>query len=176
MVVSMLTTTGFVSDNYTLWPAFAQMILIMLMVIGGCSSSTSSGNKVVRIVVLAKLVLHGLQTRLHPNVVKPVKLNRKDVPNDTVSAVSNHMFLFVVVAFAGAFVMALENIDMMDCFTATLSLMNNVGACFGRIGINGDFSNFSMLTKIVMSFVMIAGRLELYTILVIFTPGFWRTN
>jgi trk system potassium uptake protein TrkH len=176
MAVSMVTTTGFVSDNYDLWPAFAQMVLVMLMIIGGCSSSTSSGNKVVRIVVLAKLVFRGLQTRLHPNVIKPVKLNRKEVPNDTVSAVSNHMFLFVVVAFAGAFIMALENIDMMDCFTATISLMNNVGPCFGQIGIAGNFGDFSIFTKICMSFIMIAGRLEFYTILVLCTPGFWRAN
>ena len=176
MAVSMVTTTGYVSDNYNLWPAFAQMILMMLMIVGGCSSSTSSGNKVVRIVVLGKLVLHGLQTRLHPNVVKPVQLNRKDVPNDTVSAVSNHMFLFVIVAFAGAFIMALENIDMMDCFSATISLMNNVGPCFGQIGIDGNFGDFSIFTKICMSFIMIAGRLEFYTILVLFTPGFWRAN
>ena len=176
MAVSMITTTGFVSDNYDLWPAFVQMILIMLMIIGGCSSSTSSGNKVVRIVVLSKLVLHGLQTRLHPTVIKPVKLNRKDVPNDTVSAVSNHMFLFVIVAFIGAFVMALENIDMMDCFSASISLMNNVGPCFGQIGIDGNFGDFSIFTKIMMSFIMIAGRLEFYTILVMFTPGFWRAN
>ena len=99
MTVSALTTTGFVSDDYTTWPAFVQMLLVLIMIIGGCSSSTSSGNKVVRIVVLAKLVFHGIQTRLHANVIKPVKLNRKDLPNDTVSAVSNHMFLFVIIAF-----------------------------------------------------------------------------
>ncbi len=176
MAVSALTTTGYVSDNYILWPAFAQMILVLLMIIGGCSSSTSSGNKVVRLVVLAKLVLHGIQTRLHPNVVKPVKLNRKDVPNDTVSAVSNHMFLFVIIVFIGAFVLSLENISMDDCFTATISLMNNVGPCFGWIGTEGNFGNFSILTKIFMSFIMIAGRLEFYTILVMFTPGFWRAH
>ena len=176
MAVSMLTTTGYVSDNYTVWPAFAQMILVLLMAIGGCSSSTSSGNKVVRLVVLAKLVLHGLQTRLHANVIKPVKLNRKDLPNDTVSAVSNHMFLFIVTLFVGAFVMSFERLDMMDCFTATLSLMNNVGPCFGEIGISGDFSGFSIFTKIFMSVIMVAGRLEFYTILVLFTPGFWRAN
>ena len=176
MTVSTLTTTGFVSDNYTIWPAFAQMILLLLMVIGGCSSSTSSGNKVVRLVVLSKLVIHGLQTRLHPNVIKPVKLNRKDLPNDTVSAVSNHMFLFIVVLFVGAFVMSFEGLDMMDCFTSTVSLMNNVGPCFGEIGISGDFGGFSPFTKIFMSFMMLAGRLEFYTILVLFTPGFWRAN
>ena len=176
MAVSTLTTTGFVSDDYSIWPAFAQMILVLLMIIGGCSSSTSSGNKVVRLVVLSKLVLHGLQTRLHPTVIKPVKLNRKDLPNDTVSAVSNHMFLFVIMAFIGAFVLAFENLDMTDCFTATISLMNNVGPCFGRIGISGNFDNFSAFTKIFMSFMMLAGRLEFYTILVMLTPGFWRTN
>ena len=176
MTVSALTTTGFVSDDYTMWPAFVQMLLILLMIIGGCSSSTSSGNKVVRIVVLAKLVFHGIQTRLHANVIKPVKLNRKDLPNDTVSAVSNHMFLFVLIAFIGAFVLALENIDMIDCFTTTFSLMNNVGPCFGEVGISGSFGNFHAFTRIFLSFLMIAGRLEFYTILVMFTPGFWRAN
>ena len=176
MTVSTLTTTGFVSDDYMVWPAFAQMILILLMIIGGCSSSTSSGNKVVRFVVLAKLVLHGIQTRLHANVIKPVKLNRKDLPNDTVSAVANHMFLFTVIAFIGAFVLALENIDMIDCFTTTFSLMNNVGPCFGEVGAIGNFSGFNIFSRIFMSFMMIAGRLEFYTILVLFTPGFWRAN
>ena len=152
------------------------MIMVLLMIIGGCSSSTSSGNKVVRVVVLAKLVYHGLQTRLHPNVIKPVKLNRKDLPNDTVSAVSNHMFLFVVMVFIGSFVLAFENIDMVDCFTATISLVNNVGPCFGYIGYNGNFESFNAFTKAFMSFMMIAGRLEFYTILVLLTPGFWRAN
>lgn len=176
MTVSALTTTGFVSDDYIGWPAFTQMILILLMIIGGCSSSTSSGNKVVRIVVLAKLVLHGIATRLHANVIKPVKLNRKDLPNDTVSAVANHMFLFVIIAFIGAFVLALENLDMIDCFTTTFSLMNNVGPCFGEIGISGNFGSFNAFTRIFLSLLMIAGRLEFYTILVMFTPGFWRAN
>ncbi len=176
MAVSTLTTTGFVSDNYTLWPAFAQMIIVLLMIIGGCSSSTSSGNKVVRLVVIAKLVLHGLQTRLHPNVIKPVKLNRKDLPNDTVSAVSNHMFLFVVMVFFGVFVLSLENLNMAECFTASISLMNNVGPCFGDVGIGGGFGGFNAFTKIFMSFLMLAGRLEFYTILVMLTPGFWRAN
>ena len=176
MTVSALTTTGFVSDNYTLWPAYIQMLLILLMIIGGCSSSTSSGNKVVRFVVLVKLVFHGIQTRLHPTVIRPVKLNRKDLPNDTVSAVSNHMFLFVIIAFVGAFVLALENIDMIDCFTTTFSLMNNVGPCFGELGISGHFGDFNPFTRIFLAFMMIAGRLEFYTILVMFTPGFWRAN
>lgn len=176
MTVSALTTTGFVSDDYTLWPAFTQMILILLMIVGGCSSSTSSGNKVVRIVVVLKLVYHGIQTRLHATVIKPVKLNRKDLPNDTVSAVSNHMFLFVVIAFIGAFVLSLENIHMMDCFTTTFSLMNNVGPCFGDVGIGGSFASFNPFTRVFLSLLMIAGRLEFYTILVMFTPGFWRAN
>lgn len=175
-VVSILTTTGFVSDDFNGWPAFCQMILVLLMFIGGCSSSSSSGNKVVRFVVLFKLVYHGLQTRLHTRVINPVKINRRDVPNDVVSAASNHMFLFMVMTFAGAFIMSLENIDLLDCFTSTISLMSNVGPCFGSIGTRGLFCDFSGFTKAFMSFVMIAGRLELYTILVLLTPGFWRSN
>ncbi|MCQ2546598.1 MAG: TrkH family potassium uptake protein [Clostridia bacterium] len=175
-VVSILTTTGYVSDNFTAWPAFCQMILVLLMFIGGCSSSSSSGNKVVRFVVIFKLVFHGIQTRLHSNVIRPVKLNKKDVPNDTVSAVSNHMFLYIVMTFIGAFVMSLENIDLLDCFTSTLSLLGNVGPCFGSVGVHGYFGDFNYFTKAFMSFVMIAGRLELYTILVLFTPGFWRSE
>lgn len=175
-VVSILTTTGFVSDDFTAWPAFCQMILVLLMFIGGCSSSSSSGNKVVRIVVIFKLVIHGLETRLHSNVIKPVKLNKKDVPNDTVSAVSNHMFLYIVMTFVGAFIMSLENIDLLDCFTSTLSLLGNVGPCFGSVGVQGYFGDFNYFTKAFMSLMMIAGRLELYTILVLFTPGFWRSE
>lgn len=175
-VVSILTTTGFVSDDFTVWPAFCQMVLVLLMLIGGCSSSSSSGNKVVRIVVVFKLVLHGIQTRLHSNVIKLVKLNHKDVPNDTVSAVSNHMFLYMIMLFIGAFVMSFENTSMIDCFTSTASLLGNVGPCFGKIGSLGYFGDFSNFTKAFMSFIMIAGRLELYTIIVLFTPGFWKSE
>ena len=175
-VVSILTTTGFVSDDFTMWPAFCQMILILLMFIGGCSSSSSSGNKVVRIVVIFKLVLHGIQTRLHSNVIKPVRLNHKDVPNDAVSAVANHMFLYMIMVFVGAVIMAQENIDMLDCFTSSISLIGNVGPCFGSVGASGMFGDFNVFTKFFMSLIMIAGRLELYTILVLFTPGFWRSE
>ena len=175
-VVSILTTTGFVSDDYTVWPAFCQMVLVLLMLIGGCSSSSSSGNKVVRFVVVLKLVLQGIQTRLHSNVIKPVKLNHKDVPNDTVSAVSNHLFLYMIMVFVGAYVMSMENINMIDCFTATVSLLSNIGQCFGEVGSFGYFGDFNDFTKLFMSFIMIAGRLELYTIIVLFTPGFWKSE
>ena len=175
-VVSILTTTGFVSDNFTLWPAFCQMILILLMFIGGCSSSASSGNKVVRITVIIKLVHHGIQTRLHSNVVRPVRINLKDVPKDTVSAVVNSVYLYMITVFIGAFAMAFENINLLDCFTSTISLLGNVGPCFGSIGTSGIFADFSAFTKVFMSFVMIAGRLEIYTLLVLLTPGFWRAD
>ncbi|MDD4199810.1 MAG: TrkH family potassium uptake protein [Eubacteriales bacterium] len=175
-VVSMLTTTGYLSDDYTLWPVFCQMILILLMVIGGCSSSASSGNKVVRFVVVFKLIMRGIRTRLHSNVIHNLRINRKDIPNDTVSAVTNTMFLYLVTVFLGASVLALEQLPLVECFTTTISLVGNVGTCFGSMGLAGSFADLHAFTKIFLSFLMIAGRLEIYTILVLFTRGFWRSE
>lgn len=175
-VASILTTTGFASADYQTWPQVCQMLILLLMFMGGCSSSTSGGIKIVRILVLLKLIKRGISTRLHPNVISSIKLNGKTMPSDTVSAVANHAFLYIVLVFAGAFIIAFENADLMTCFSSVITCLGNIGPGFGFIGPDNNFSTMSALSKYLLSFYMIAGRLELYTLFILLNPKFWNPN
>lgn len=173
---SILTTTGFASADYESWPMVCQMAILLLMFMGGCSSSTSGGIKIVRIYVILQLIKRGVATRLHPNVVGNIKLNGKTMPSDTVSAIANHMFLYIAMVFVGAFIIAFENLDLMTCFTSVITCLGNIGPGFGAIGPTENFSFMSDLSKYLLSFYMIAGRLELYTLFILLTPKFWNPD
>ena len=173
---SILTTTGFASADYETWPMICQMAILILMFMGGCSSSTSGGIKIVRIYVILQLIRRGVATRLHPNVVENIKLNGKNMPSDTVSAIANHMFLYIAMVFVGAFIIAFENTDLMTCFSSVITCLGNIGPGFGSIGPTENFGAMSDLSKYLLSFYMIAGRLELYTLFILLTPKFWNPD
>lgn len=173
---SILTTTGFASADYETWPMICQMAILILMFMGGCSSSTSGGIKIVRIYVILQLIRRGVATRLHPNVVENIKLNGKNMPSDTVSAIANHMFLYIAMVFVGAFLIAFENTDLMTCFSSVITCLGNIGPGFGTIGPSENFSAMADFSKYLLSFYMIAGRLELYTLFILLTPKFWSRN
>lgn len=173
---SILTTTGYASADYETWPMVCQMAILLLMFMGGCSSSTSGGIKIVRIYVILQLIRRGVSTRLHPNVVENIKLNGKNMPSDTVSAIANHMFLYIAMVFVGAFIVAFENVDLMTCFSSVITCLGNIGPGFGTIGPTENFGALSDLSKYLLSFYMIAGRLELYTLFILLTPKFWNPN
>lgn len=174
--ISILTTTGFASADYESWPMICQMAILMLMFVGGCSSSTSGGIKVVRILVLMQLIRRGVSTRLHPNVIENTKLNGKNMPSDTASAIVNHMFLYILLVFVGAFIVSFENVDIITCFTSVITCLGNIGPGFGIVGPSENFSQLAFSSKFLLSFYMIAGRLELYTLFILLTPKFWNTN
>lgn len=173
---SILTTTGFTAPNYEAWPTICQIVILSLMFMGGCSSSTSGGIKIVRIYILLQLIRRGIATRLHPNVIENITLNDKNMPTDTVSAIANHMFLYFALVFAGAFVISFENLDLMTCFSSAITCLGNIGPGFGAIGPTENFEGFSNFSKVFLSIYMIAGRLELYTLFILLTPRFWNAN
>lgn len=175
-VASILTTTGYATTDYEQWPIIAQMIILLLMFMGGSSSSTSGGMKIVRIVILLKLIRRGISTRLHPNVIETIKLNGKQVPSDTVSAIANHTFLYMAMIFVGAFIISFENVDLVTCFTSVITCLGNVGPGFGLVGPSDNFSALSGLSKWLLSIYMLAGRLEFYTMFVLLMPKFWSSN
>lgn len=175
-VSSILTTTGFITADYETWPAVCQLVILLLMFIGGCSSSTGGGVKVIRILVILKLIKRGISTRLHPNIVESIKLNGKNMPSDTVSAIVNHLFLYIVMIFAGAFIVSLENADLTTCFTSVITCIGNIGPGFGAVGAVDNFGGLSCLSKYLLSIYMLAGRLELYTLFIILTPRFWNPD
>lgn len=173
---SILTTTGYISADYETWPMICQMAILILMFMGGCSSSTSGGIKIIRILVLLQLIRRGVSTRLHPNVVENIKINDQTVPSDAVSAIANHMFLYIVMIFAGSFIISFENADLMTCFSSVITCLGNIGPGFGAVGPIDNFGGLSALSKYLLSFYMIAGRLELYTLFILLTPRFWNQN
>ncbi len=175
-VSSILTTTGFATTDFNLWPTFSKMLLLMLMFIGGCSSSTGGGVKVVRILVLLKLIKRGIATRLHPNAVVTVKLNNQTVPADTVTAIANHAFLYIAVVFISTLLITLNNFDLVTSFTSVLTCIGNIGPGFELVGPASNFSFYAAPSKLLLSFLMLAGRLELFTLFILLTPRFWNPN
>lgn len=174
--VSILTSTGYATADYESWPMFCQAIIFLLMLIGGCSSSTGGGLKVIRILVIFQLIRRGISTRLHPNVVETIKPSNQNMPPDVVSAIASHMFLFTAMVFFGAFVVSFENCDLATAFSSVITALGNVGPGFGSIGPTENFGALSNLSKFLLSIYMIAGRLELYSLFILLMPRFWNTH
>jgi len=173
--VSILTTTGFATADYIFWPTFCQITLLLLFFIGGCSSSTAGGIKVIRVFVLIKLIKRTIGMKLHPSAVVTVKVNdNKILPGDTVSGIASFVFLYIFLIFAGSILLSLENIDLLTCFTATASCIGNIGPAFGEVGPMLNYSFLSEGSKMLLSFMMIAGRLELFTLIMLFSGKFWN--
>lgn len=173
---SIMSTTGYATDNFDLWPSFSKMILFFLMFVGGCSSSTTGCIKVVRIVVLSKLIKRGIALRLHPHAVISVKMDGKAISADTVSSITSFIFLYLTIFVFGSIVISWDNFDLITNLSAMASCLGNVGPGFSLVGPALNFSIFSEPIKIFLAFVMLAGRLELFTIILLFTPSFWNPD
>lgn len=173
-VASIISTTGFATDNFDLWPTFSKMGLLILMLIGGCSSSTGGGMKVIRIVVIFKFIRRGINLRLHPNAIVQMKFGDKSLPIDTVSAIASFIFLYVIALFFGTILITLDGYNLITSFSAVAACLGNVGPGFDLVGPVMNFSLFSDGSKLLLSFLMLAGRLELFTICLLLTRRFWN--
>ncbi len=171
-VVSITTTTGFVTDDFSMWPTFLPFMLFFLAFMGGCAGSTAGGMKVVRVLLILKQGLREIYRLIHPNAVIQVKLGHKTVPNRVIEAVwgflSVYVFTFVIMLLA----LEATGLDAITAFTAVGACINNLGPGLGGVAQHyGDINNAS---KWVLCFAMLLGRLEIFTLLVLFTPMFWR--
>lgn len=173
-VIAVGTTTGYGIADYTLWPAFSRFILFMLFFIGGCAASTSGSVKVVRVLIAFKLVVRNIYQRLHPNAVVAVKVGNKAIPAKTVSSVTSFIFMFFLVFFVGTLILSLQNLDLKTTVSSAISMLSGTGIAFGSVGATGNFSIFCAPLRLVLCALMILGRLELFTIIMIFTPSFWN--
>lgn len=171
---AIITTTGFASVDFNLWPAGAQLFLLLLMLVGGCSGSTAGGFKVIRWVVLAKQTTNEVRKMLHPHGIFNVQLNGRIGRKDVVFSVAGFLFLYCFLIGLTAFVASFSDIDILSAVTAAMSLVGNVGPGLGAVGPVENFGFFAPAAKWWFSFVMIAGRLELYTMLIFFMPSFWK--
>ncbi len=175
-VVSIITTTGYTTANYDLWHTFARMILLCLFFFGGCRSSVAGGIKCGRVLVCFKLIKRSLSLRIHPNRIAPVTLNEAELPTDTVIKVTGFIFTYIAVIFAGTLLLSVNNLDFMTTVSAAASCLGNIGVGFGMVGPAFDFSVFSDFSKYVCSFLMLAGRLELFTVFILFSKYYWNPN
>lgn len=171
--VAFSTTSGYYIADYTLWPYFSQTILFCLMIVGGCAASTCGAFKVVRLIVIFKLITRGFRKRLHPRSVVAVRIGQNVVPADTVSSITSFTMFYILIYFLTSLVISLDNYDMTTTLSAAVGILSNTGLAFGELGPTNDFSIFSEPVRLFSAFMMIVGRLELYTVLLVFTKYFW---
>lgn len=171
---SVITTTGFSSTDFDLWPAFSKTILVMLMFMGASAGSTAGGIKCIRFVLLFKTIKQEIGKIIHPRSVYTVKYGGKTVDSGILSGIMSYFFVYAVVFSGALLIISLDRFDPVTNFTAVTAAMNNIGPGFGIVGPMGSFADFSDISKIVLSFSMLFGRLEIYPMLVLFTPMFWK--
>ena len=172
---SMLTTAGNARVDYSTWPSLAQTVLFLLMFIGGCSGSTAGGIKVIRWSVLFKQTINEFRRILYPQGVFSIQLNKKVGRKDVVYGVAGFIFLYFIIIAITTIATAASGFDLFSSFSAALCVTGNIGTGFGIIGPHNNYSAFQPHLKILYSLVMIAGRLELWTVIVLFTPGYWKS-
>ena len=173
-VVSIITTTGFSTDNYMYWGAFYVFLLCLLMLFCACAGSTSGGIKIVRIIVLCKNAINEFKRQVHPNAVLPVRLNGQVVPIDIVTKILAFLFLYIAILVVSFLVLSFQGMPFEESIGAAITCMGNVGPGLGENGHAGHFANIPEVSKWYLSFIMLTGRLELFTVLSLFMPAFWK--
>ena len=176
-VVSFITTTGLVSDDAGKWPHVTWVVLAACMFFGGCSGSTSGGIKSIRGVMLLKVIRNEFRQILHPNAVLPMKIDGVNIPQSKRVTLLGFIGLYLVLTLFCSFTMIAFGIDNTNAITITLSSLGNVGPTLGmEIGPTMSWAQLPDIAKWICSFLMLVGRLELFTVLVLFTPAFWKEN
>lgn len=173
-VVSIITTTGFASVDFNLWPDSSRIVLVFMMFIGGCAGSTSGGPTVVRVLLLLKYANSELFRFIHPRAVKPIKFNGKVVPNDIIHQVISFMVIYFLIFVTSTFLISLMNVDIITAFTASIATLGNVGPGLNLVGPMSSYNCMPPLAKLIMIANMWIGRLEVFTVMVLFTPEFWK--
>ncbi|MFQ5651333.1 MAG: TrkH family potassium uptake protein [bacterium] len=172
-VASLLTTTGFHSADYEQWPVSAQLILVLLMFIGGCAGSTGGGIKVVRIFIAIKYSLAQLKKLLHPHAVIPIRLGNQAISRDAASDILDFLLLYVLIFALGSFLMTLVGLDLTSSVSTVVSTLGNIGPGIGTVGPTENYAHIPGVGKWLLSLLMLIGRLEIFTVLVIFNRHFW---
>lgn len=173
-VGSIITTTGYSSTDFNQWPALSKTILVILMFVGACAGSTGGGIKVSRIVLLLKAAKKEFQLYLHPNAVKKIKMDKKSVSHETLRSTNIFLSVYLLIFCGSILILSLDNFDMTTNFTAIAATLNNIGPGLEIVGPMGNFSSFSYLSKLVMIFDMLAGRLEIFPLMLLFFKGTWK--
>jgi len=171
---SIITTTGFSTTDFDLWPETSRTILIILMFIGACAGSTGGGLKVSRLVVAVKTVTKEMNSYIHPRSIRKIKIEGKPVEHEVVRSINVFFITYLLIFFASLLIVSLEGKDFITNFTAVAATINNIGPGLALVGPTRNFGFFHPLSKYVLMFDMLAGRLELFPLLLLFHPALWR--
>ena len=173
-VASVITTTGFYTADYELWPELSKVVLLTVMFIGACAGSTGGGIKVCRFVILCKSIRQEIRKILHPNVVTMVKINGKKVSNDTMRGINTFFAAYIFILVMSVLIVSVDNFDFATSFSGVLTTINNVGPGISKVGPAENFHMFSPLSKLAFCFDMLVGRLEIFPYLLLLSPDLWR--
>jgi trk system potassium uptake protein TrkH len=173
-VSTLISSTGFVSADYDQWPALSRFVLLLLMVIGGCAGSTAGGMKVIRFYALIKKGLREIRLFMRPDAVVQVKMGKKTVSQDIISKITSYFVIYMLVWALATLIMSAFLPDLESAFSAVISALSNMGPGFGAVGAIQNYAEIPNAGKIILTFLMLLCRLELYTVLVLFLPSFWK--
>ena len=173
-VSSISTTTGYATTDFNLWPGFSKSLLLVLMLIGACSGSTAGGFKVSRVILLFKIIAREFKRLVHPNSVSTVKLEGKSVEEKAISGVTIYTGIYMICMFIVFMIISLDSFSIETNISAAFSCFNNIGPGFAGVGPMSSYADYSNLSKLVLSFAMLLGRLEIYPLLLILSPKLWR--
>lgn len=175
-VSTIISTTGFVTTDFDLWPAFSKVILLTLMFIGGCAGSTAGGLKVSRVVILFQSIKREFRKLLHPRSVNVVKFEGKSLDGNVLNNVKNYFALYMICFFLIFLAISWEPMSLETHLSAAVSCFNNVGPGFAAVGPTVSYAGYSPISKVVLSFAMLLGRLEIFPLLLTFAPSAWQKN
>jgi trk system potassium uptake protein len=173
-VVSIITTTGFASNDYELWPYFAQFTLLLLFFAGGCAGSTAGGMKMIRWLILVKNNIREVRQIIHPKAILPIRVGNKVIDPNVQRTVLSFFVFYIVIFLLGAFALALTGEDLVSALSASISSLGNIGPSFGQHGPSENYAITNDIGKWVMVVLMMVGRLELFTVIVLFSRSFWK--
>lgn len=175
--ISVMTTTGFATVDYSLWPASIIIVLIMLVFCGGCSGSTAGGVKIIRILIFFKLLWREFKRKLHPKAIYAVRVKNEIATSDvSITAATYIIFFFLICVIGGIAVSFDPSADLVTAFTASFASTTNLGPGFGLVGPYNNFGFLQSWTKTLLSFLMVVGKLEIFAVLILFTPNFWNPD
>jgi len=175
-VVSIMTTTGFGTADFDSWPPFCRVLLVALMVVGGCAGSTGGGVKVVRLLLFFKYARTQLHKLVHPNQIETIKLGKTKVPQDVMISILSFFAIYLAVFLGASLIITAAGVDIITGPSAVIATLNNIGPGLHLVGPTQNFGHLPSLAKLVLIFCMLAGRLELYTIAILLTPGYWKVT
>ncbi len=173
-VASIVTSTGYATADFNLWPTVSKILIVFLMLVGAMAGSTGGGIKTIRIVIVLKAIRREINKILHPKRIQSVKIDGKVVEEETIWGVFMFIGAYIVIALIAMFIISFDGFDLITTTTSVITTLSNIGPGLELVGPVGNFSIFSNLSKIILSFCMLAGRLEIYPMLILFSPSVWK--